>query len=82
MNYILYNPKSNSENNDLNIIPGKAELEKFRRASVGKSEEFFPHRLLLRGFEDFQCIESADTGQLILGKEIQRSEEFHTLADG
>ena len=28
MNYILYNPKSNSENNDLNIIPGKAELEK------------------------------------------------------
>lgn len=28
MNYILYNPKSNSENNDLNIIPGKAELER------------------------------------------------------
>ena len=28
MNYILYNPKSNSEHNDLNIIPGKAELEK------------------------------------------------------
>ena len=28
MNYILYNPKSNSEHNDLNIIPGKAELER------------------------------------------------------
>ena len=28
MNYILYNPKSNSENNDLNIIPGKEELER------------------------------------------------------
>lgn len=28
MNYILYNPKSNSENNDLNIIPGKDELER------------------------------------------------------
>lgn len=28
MNYILFNPKSNSENNDLNIIPGKEELER------------------------------------------------------
>ena len=28
MNYILYNPKSNNENNDLNIIPGKEELER------------------------------------------------------
>ncbi len=28
MNYILYNPKSNSEHNDLNIIPGKEELER------------------------------------------------------
>lgn len=28
MNYILFNPKSNSENNDLNIIPGKQELER------------------------------------------------------
>ena len=28
MNYILFNPKSNSEHNDLNIIPGKEELEK------------------------------------------------------
>lgn len=28
MNYILHNPKSNSEHNDLNIIPGKAELER------------------------------------------------------
>ena len=28
MNYILFNPKSNSENNDLNIIPGKDELER------------------------------------------------------
>ncbi len=28
MNYILYNPKSNNEHNDLNIIPGKADLEK------------------------------------------------------
>jgi len=28
MNYILYNPKSNSENNDLNIIPDKEILEK------------------------------------------------------
>ena len=28
MNYILFNPKSNSEHNDLNIIPGKAELER------------------------------------------------------
>lgn len=28
MNYILFNPKSNSENNDLNILPGKEELEK------------------------------------------------------
>ncbi len=28
MNYILYNPRSNSEHNDLNIIPGKEELER------------------------------------------------------
>lgn len=28
MNYILYNPKANNENNDLNIIPGAEELEK------------------------------------------------------
>lgn len=28
MNYILYNPKSNNENNDLNVIPGKEELER------------------------------------------------------
>ena len=28
MNYILYNPKSHSDNNDLNIIPGKEKLEK------------------------------------------------------
>ena len=28
MNYILFNPKSNSENNDLNIIPGKEELDR------------------------------------------------------
>ncbi len=28
MNYILFNPKSNSEHNDLNIIPGKEELER------------------------------------------------------
>ena len=28
MNYILYNPKANNENNDLNIIPGAEELER------------------------------------------------------
>ncbi len=28
MNYILYNPKANNENNDLNIVPGSEELEK------------------------------------------------------
>ena len=28
MNYILYNPKANNENNDLNIVPGAEELEK------------------------------------------------------
>lgn len=28
MNYILYNPKANNENNDLNIIPGAEEMEK------------------------------------------------------
>lgn len=28
MNYILYNPKANNENNDLNIIHGAEELEK------------------------------------------------------
>ena len=28
MNYILYNPKANNENNDLNVIPGAEELEK------------------------------------------------------
>lgn len=28
MNYILYNPKANNENNDLNIIPGTEELER------------------------------------------------------
>ncbi len=28
MNYILYNPKSNSEHNDLNIVPEKEELER------------------------------------------------------
>lgn len=28
MNYILYNPRSHSDNNDLNIIPGKDKLEK------------------------------------------------------
>lgn len=28
MNYILYNPKSNNENNDLNIIPDREELER------------------------------------------------------
>lgn len=28
MNYILYNPKSHSDNNDLNIIPNKDKLEK------------------------------------------------------
>ena len=27
MNYILFNPKSHSEHNDLNIVPGKAKLE-------------------------------------------------------
>ncbi|MBE6685042.1 MAG: diacylglycerol kinase family protein [Ruminococcaceae bacterium] len=28
MNYILYNPKANNENNDLNLVPGAEELEK------------------------------------------------------
>lgn len=28
MNYILYNPKANNENNDLNIIPGAEQLER------------------------------------------------------
>lgn len=28
MNYILYNPKANNENNDLNLVPGAERLEK------------------------------------------------------
>lgn len=28
MNYLLYNPKANNENNDLNVIPGTEEMEK------------------------------------------------------
>ena len=39
MNYILYNPKSNSENNDLNIIPGKAELERRGAKQINLLEE-------------------------------------------
>ena len=39
MNYILYNPKSNSEHNDLNIIPGKAELERRGAKQINLLEE-------------------------------------------
>ncbi len=39
MNYILFNPKSNSENNDLNIIPGKAELERLGAKQINLLEE-------------------------------------------
>ena len=35
MNYILYNPKANNENNDLNVIPGTAELEKLGAGEGG-----------------------------------------------
>ena len=34
MNYILYNPKSNNENNDLNIIHGAANLEDIGVAKI------------------------------------------------
>lgn len=39
MNYILYNPKSNSEHNDLNIIPGKEELERRGAKQINLLEE-------------------------------------------
>jgi len=46
MNYILYNPKSKSEHNDLNIIPGKAELERRGAKQISLLEvdlsEFLP----------------------------------------
>jgi len=45
MNYILYNPKSNSEHNDLNIIPGKEELERRGAKQINLLEENVPEFL-------------------------------------